>query len=87
MFKDQILKKGMHKAPEELEIDILLYAAENIETEETKEMLWQMPVSDVFHEELKSKVADLSNTGVRLSGSSIAAAFFVEFIEEVTLWS
>ncbi|MDA3813101.1 MAG: hypothetical protein PF570_02490 [Candidatus Cloacimonetes bacterium] len=38
MFKDQILKKGMHKAPEELEIDILLYAAENIETEETKEI-------------------------------------------------
>ncbi len=37
MFKDQILKKGMHKAPEELEIDILLYAAENIENEEIPE--------------------------------------------------
>ncbi len=34
MFRDQILKKGMHKAPDELEIDILLYAAENIENEE-----------------------------------------------------
>ncbi|MCK5051388.1 MAG: hypothetical protein KAS53_06610 [Candidatus Cloacimonetes bacterium] len=37
MFKDQILKKGMHKAPDELEIDILLYAAENIEIEEESE--------------------------------------------------
>ncbi len=36
MFKDQILEKGMHKAPEDLEIDILLYAAENIESEETE---------------------------------------------------
>ena len=34
MFKDQILKKGMYKAPEDLEIDILLYAAENIKNEE-----------------------------------------------------
>ena len=37
MFKDQILKKGMHKAPEDLEIDILLYAAENIENEKMLE--------------------------------------------------
>lgn len=36
MFKDQILKKGMHKAPEDMEIDILLYAAENIESEEAE---------------------------------------------------
>ena len=36
MFRDQILKKGIHKAPEELEIDILLYAAENIENEEVE---------------------------------------------------
>ena len=36
MFRDQILKQGMHKAPDELEIDILLYAAENIENEATE---------------------------------------------------
>jgi len=36
MFKDQILKKGMHKAPDDLEINILLYAAENIENEEAE---------------------------------------------------
>jgi leucyl aminopeptidase len=55
-------------------------------TEETKEMLWQMPVSDVFHEELKSQVADLSNKGGRLAGASIAAAFIEEFIDEDTSW-
>ena len=38
MFKDQILKKGMHKAPDNLEIDILLYAAENIENEKESEI-------------------------------------------------
>ena len=38
MFKDQILKKGIHKAPEDLEIDILLYAAENIENEKEPEI-------------------------------------------------
>ena len=37
MFKDQILKKGIHKAPDDLEIDILLYAAENIENEKKPE--------------------------------------------------
>ena len=55
-------------------------------TDETKETLWQMPVSKVFHEELKSKVADLSNKGGRLAGASIAAAFIEEFIEEGTKW-
>jgi leucyl aminopeptidase len=55
-------------------------------TEETKETLWQMPVSKVFHDELKSKVADLSNKGGRLAGASIAAAFIEEFIEEDTMW-
>ena len=37
MFKDQILEKGMHKAPDDLEINILLYAAENIKNEEEPE--------------------------------------------------
>ena len=37
MFKDKILEKGMHKAPDDLEINILLYAAENIKNEEILE--------------------------------------------------
>ncbi|MDO9576913.1 MAG: hypothetical protein Q7J16_03430 [Candidatus Cloacimonadales bacterium] len=38
MFKDQIYKKGLHKAPEELEIDVLLYAAQNIEKQEEPDL-------------------------------------------------
>ncbi len=37
MFRDQILTKGMHKAPDDLEINILLYAAENIKNENEPE--------------------------------------------------
>ncbi|MGS0973438.1 MAG: leucyl aminopeptidase family protein [Candidatus Izemoplasmataceae bacterium] len=54
--------------------------------EDNKELLWQMPVSKVFHDELKSKVADLSNKGGRLAGASIAAAFIEEFIDDDTKW-
>ncbi len=38
MFKDQIYKKGLHNAPEELEIDVLLYAAQNLPKEEEPEL-------------------------------------------------
>ena len=37
MFKDQIFKNGMHEAPEDNEINILLYAAENIKIEDESE--------------------------------------------------
>jgi len=37
MFKDQILKNGIHKAPDELEVEILLYAAEKIDNEKMPE--------------------------------------------------
>ncbi len=55
-------------------------------TEDTKEDIWQMPVSKVFHDELKSQVADISNKGGRFGGSSIAAAFIEEFINKDTAW-
>ncbi|MBT3754697.1 MAG: hypothetical protein HOK80_09315 [Candidatus Cloacimonetes bacterium] len=54
MFKDQILKKGMQKAPDDLEIDVLLYAAENIEIENEPEtelsdyLSWLPGVSTLF---------------------------------------
>ncbi|QWC00079.1 leucyl aminopeptidase family protein [Mycoplasmatota bacterium] len=55
-------------------------------TEESKEDIWLMPVSKAFHDELKSNVADISNKGGRFGGSSIAAAFIEEFINEDTSW-
>jgi leucyl aminopeptidase len=54
--------------------------------EKTKEDIWLMPVSKVFHDELKSDVADISNKGGRFGGSSIAAAFIEEFINKDTAW-
>ena len=36
MFKDQILRRGLQKAPEDLEVDILLYAADRIEKDESE---------------------------------------------------
>lgn len=52
----------------------------------TKEPIWEMPISNGYRKELKSKTADLSNKGGRLAGASIAAAFIEEFIEEGTKW-
>jgi len=35
MFKEQILRRGLQKAPEDLEVNILLYAADKIEKDES----------------------------------------------------
>ena len=35
MFKDQILRRGLQKVQEDLEVNILLYAAEKIEKDES----------------------------------------------------
>ncbi|MCF7793842.1 MAG: hypothetical protein K9N09_04865 [Candidatus Cloacimonetes bacterium] len=37
MFKDEIYKKGMLQAPEDQEIDLLLYAAEKVQPEAENE--------------------------------------------------
>jgi leucyl aminopeptidase len=52
----------------------------------TNESIWQMPISKGYHEKLKSKVADMKNTGGRPAGASIAAAFIENFIEDDTKW-
>ena len=52
MFKDQIYNKGLHKAPDDREIDVLLYAAQNIEKEEEQEiedyLSWLPIMGDLF---------------------------------------
>ena len=42
MFKNQISKKGMYEAPEDKEVDILLYAAQSIKKEEEIDILEYM---------------------------------------------
>ncbi len=39
MLKDQILRKGLISAPEKLEIDVILYAAQELNKEEETDIL------------------------------------------------
>lgn len=48
-------------------------------SEATGEKIWHLPCDDDFLEQMKSKVADLKNTGSRWGGASTAAAFLREF--------
>lgn len=49
------------------------------------EKVWQMPTFDEYKEQIKSKIADLKNTGGRPAGSITAALFVGAFAEE-TPW-
>lgn len=55
-------------------------------TKITKEPIWKMPISEGYHNDIKSKVADISNKGGKYAGASIAAAFLEEFINKDTKW-
>lgn len=52
----------------------------------TGEKVWEMPITKGYHDELKSKVADMKNKGGRMAGASQAAAFIEKFIDEDTKW-
>ena len=43
------------------------------------DLMWALPVFDEYREQLKSEIADLSNTGGRPAGSITAALFLKEF--------
>jgi leucyl aminopeptidase len=52
------------------------------------ELLWRLPVSDQFREELKSPEADIKSIGKsRYGGASVAAAFLSYFVEDGIKWS
>ncbi len=53
--------------------------------ENAGEKFWQMPLEDKYFEGLKSKIADMKNTGPRPGGSITAALFLKQFIKE-TPW-
>lgn len=48
--------------------------------EESGEKLWPMPSGDEYAEEMKSKIADLKNTGSKWGGACTAAAFLRQFV-------
>ncbi|MFA5252640.1 MAG: leucyl aminopeptidase, partial [Phycisphaerae bacterium] len=47
--------------------------------EESGEKVWPMPSGDEYADEMKSKIADLKNTGSRWGGACTAAAFLRQF--------
>lgn len=51
----------------------------------TWEKLWRLPLDEDFKEQIRSKVADIKNTGGRPGGAETAAAFLSNFVGE-TPW-
>ena len=54
-------------------------------SENWNEYFWQMPMFDLYKKNLKSPYADMQNTGVRWGGSTNAAKFLEEFVDD-TKW-
>lgn len=54
-------------------------------SENWNEYFWQMPMFDLYKKNLKSPYADMQNTGVRWGGSTNAAKFLEEFVDN-TKW-
>ncbi|MGC2575627.1 MAG: leucyl aminopeptidase [Candidatus Nitrosopolaris sp.] len=48
-------------------------------SEKTGEKVWVLPLHDEYHEQIKSKVADIKNIGGRPAGAITAAAFLSNF--------
>lgn len=55
--------------------------------ESSQDRVWQMPLDDEYAEDIKSKIADIKNTGAaREAGTIAAGAFLREFVKEGTSW-
>ena len=55
--------------------------------EEAGELLWHMPVWEIYKKDLESDIADLKNVGTRWGGSIFAALFLREFVGEGISWA
>lgn len=54
--------------------------------DDSGENVWHLPSDDEYADEMKSKIADLRNTGGRWGGACTAAAFLRQFVGE-TMWA
>ena len=53
----------------------------------TQDRVWQLPLDDEYAEDIKSKIADIKNTGApREAGTIAAGAFLREFVKPGTPW-
>ncbi|MFZ0211535.1 MAG: leucyl aminopeptidase [Candidatus Acidiferrales bacterium] len=50
------------------------------------EKMWPMPIDDEYEEMIKSKIADIRNTGSGKGGGAITAAWFLKEFAEDTPW-
>jgi leucyl aminopeptidase len=50
------------------------------------EKMWPMPIDDEYEEMIKSKIADIRNTGTGKGGGAITAAWFLKEFAEDTPW-
>ncbi|HEX2013648.1 MAG TPA: aminopeptidase, partial [Nitrososphaera sp.] len=51
--------------------------------EKTGEKIWELPLYDEYHEQIKSTYADMKNIGGRPAGAITAAAFLSNFVDGV----
>ncbi len=51
------------------------------------EGLWRMPLGAAYDEKIKSRIADMKNTGGREAGAVTAAQFLQRFVEAGTPWA
>ena len=51
-------------------------------SEKTAEKLWELPLYEEFHDQIKSQVADIKNIGGRQGGAITAAAFLANFVAD-----
>lgn len=58
--------------------------AKDLETvsKSTDEKIWRMPLEPAYNEQLKSKIADMTNCGTRYGGSITAALFLQNFMDK-----
>ena len=61
------------------------YLAERLRkvSEKTGEKIWDLPLHDEYHEQIKSTVADIKNIGGRPGGAITAAAFLSNFTNDI----
>ena len=53
---------------------------------EAEEKVWWLPQDETHLQGLKSHVADMKNSGPRVAGASVAAAFLNHFVDKNTPW-
>ena len=89
MALEQALPKLLEKALErELKVVVLAGSEERVLLEAAgkaeDELLWRLPLAEVYDKDINSDIADMQNIGADRAGGSITAAQFLQrFIEDV----